>query len=135
MLSNWYLRNAPLPLRPPIRFRLIGECPEVEKLKKTIERVADTDLVVLITGENGTGKEVVAQMIHYLSKRRDEILVAVNCAAISENLLESELFGHEKGAFTDAHQKREGKFELANNGTLFLDEIGDMSLDGQSKLY
>ncbi len=114
--------------------QMIGECPEIEKLKKTIERVADTDLVVLITGENGTGKEVVAQMIHYLSQRRDEILVAVNCAAISESLLESELFGHEKGAFTDAHQKREGKFELANNGTLFLDEIGDMSLDGQSKL-
>jgi len=114
--------------------QMIGECAEIEALKKTIERVADTDLVVLITGENGTGKEVVAQMIHYLSRRRDEILVAVNCAAISESLLESELFGHEKGAFTDAHQKREGKFELANNGTLFLDEIGDMSLDGQSKL-
>lgn len=113
---------------------LIGECPAIEKLKSTLERVANTDLVILITGENGTGKEVVAQMIHYLSDRRDEVLVAVNCAAISENLLESELFGHEKGAFTDAHQSREGKFELANNGTLFLDEIGDMSLDGQSKL-
>jgi Nif-specific regulatory protein len=96
--------------------------------------VANTDLVVLITGENGTGKEVVAQMIHYLSDRRDEVIVAVNCAAISESLLESELFGHEKGAFTDAHQARVGKFELANGGTLFLDEIGDMSLSGQSKL-
>ena len=73
-------------------------------------------------------------MIHYLSGRRDEVLVAVNCAAISETLLESELFGHEKGAFTDAHQAREGKFELANGGTLFLDEIGDMSLGGQAKL-
>ena len=114
--------------------QLIGKCEAIEKLKATIEKVANTELVILITGENGTGKEVVAQMIHYLSARRDEVLVAVNCAAISETLLESELFGHEKGAFTDAHQAREGKFELANNGTLFLDEIGDMSLDGQSKL-
>jgi len=114
--------------------QMIGECEAIEKLKSTIERVANTDLVILITGENGTGKEVVAQMIHYLSERKDEVLVAVNCAAISESLLESELFGHEKGAFTDAHQAREGKFELAKDGTLFLDEIGDMSLDGQSKL-
>ena len=114
--------------------QMIGECEEIQKLKKTIEKVANTDLVILITGENGTGKEVVAQMIHYLSDRRDNVLVAVNCAAISESLLESELFGHEKGSFTDAHQAREGKFELANGGTLFLDEIGDMSLSGQSKL-
>ena len=114
--------------------QLIGECPEIQKLKSTIEKVAHTDLVILITGENGTGKEVVAQLVHYLSDRRDNVLVAVNCAAISESLLESELFGHEKGAFTDAHQAREGKFELANGATLFLDEIGDMSLSGQSKL-
>ncbi|MEL7499947.1 MAG: sigma-54-dependent Fis family transcriptional regulator [Planctomycetota bacterium] len=113
---------------------MIGECDAIIELKKTIERVAGTELVVLITGENGTGKEVVAQMIHYLSPRRDEVMVAVNCAAITQSLLESELFGHEKGAFTDAHQAREGKFELASDGTLFLDEIGDMSLDGQSKL-
>ncbi len=113
---------------------LIGESECIEKLKSTVERVADTELAILITGENGTGKEVVAQMIHYLSSRRGEVLVAVNCAAISETLLESELFGHEKGAFTDAHQAREGKFELANGGTLFLDEIGDMSLGGQAKL-
>ena len=113
---------------------LIGESEGINKLKSTIERVADTELAILITGENGTGKEVVAQMVHYLSGRRDEVLVAVNCAAISETLLESELFGHEKGAFTDAHQAREGKFELANGGTLFLDEIGDMSLGGQAKL-
>ena len=113
---------------------MIGQCEAIEKLKASIQKVADTDLVILITGENGTGKEVVAQMIHYLSARRDEVLVAVNCAAISESLLESELFGHEKGSFTDAHQTREGKFELAKNGTIFLDEIGDMSLDGQSKL-
>ena len=113
---------------------LIGDSAGMQKLKSTVERVADTDLAILITGENGTGKEVVAQMVHYLSSRRDEVLVAVNCAAISETLLESELFGHEKGAFTDAHQTREGKFELANGGTLFLDEIGDMSLGGQAKL-
>ncbi len=114
--------------------KLIGKCDEVEKLKQTIERVAGTELSVLITGENGTGKEVVAQMIHYLSDRRDQILVAVNCAAITESLLESELFGHEKGAFTDAHEARVGKFELADGGTLFLDEIGDMSMGGQAKL-
>lgn len=113
---------------------LIGKCDEIEKLKQTIERVAGTELAVLITGENGTGKEVVAQMIHYLSDRRDQILVAVNCAAITESLLESELFGHEKGAFTDAHEARAGKFELADGGTLFLDEIGDMSMGGQAKL-
>ncbi len=114
--------------------QLIGECGQLHELKQTIERVADTDLAILITGENGTGKEVVAQLIHYLSNRRDRVLVAVNCAAITESLLESELFGHEKGAFTDAHQTRVGKFELADQGTLFLDEIGDMSLGGQAKL-
>ena len=113
---------------------LIGQCAEIEKLKTTIQRVANTDIAILILGENGTGKEVVAQLIHYLSNRSDQVLVAVNCAAITETLLESELFGHEKGAFTDAHQAREGKFELADGGTLFLDEIGDMSLGGQAKL-
>lgn len=113
---------------------LIGQSAEIEKLKKTIGRVADTELSILITGENGTGKEVVAQLVHYLSSRRGEVMVAVNCAAISETLLESELFGHEKGAFTDAHEARAGKFELADGGTLFLDEIGDMSLGGQAKL-
>ncbi|MCH2181601.1 MAG: sigma-54-dependent Fis family transcriptional regulator [Mariniblastus sp.] len=114
--------------------QLIGNCEAIEQLKQTIDRIADTDLAILITGENGTGKEVVAQLIHYLSARRDGVLVAVNCAAITESLLESELFGHEKGAFTDAHQSRAGKFELADKGTLFLDEIGDMSLGGQAKL-
>jgi len=114
--------------------QLIGECPNLEALRSTIRRVADTDLAMLILGENGTGKEVVAQMIHYLSRRRGEPLVAVNCAALTETLLESELFGHEKGAFTDARETRQGKFELASRGTLFLDEIGDMSLGGQAKL-
>ncbi|MFT7640697.1 MAG: DNA-binding NtrC family response regulator [Pirellulaceae bacterium] len=114
--------------------QLIGQCPAVEALRSTVQRVANTDLAILVLGENGTGKEVVSQMIHYLSRRRHEPLVAVNCAAMTETLLESELFGHEKGAFTDAHDTRIGKFELASGGTLFLDEIGDMSLSGQAKL-
>ena len=116
------------------RVQLIGNSPAVEALRSTIRRVADTELAVLITGDNGTGKEVVAQLIHYLGRRRDQPLIAVNCAAIAESLLESELFGHEKGAFTDASQSRPGKFELAAGGTLFLDEIGDLSLAGQAKL-
>jgi Nif-specific regulatory protein len=116
------------------RVQMIGQSPAIEKVKVTAARVAHTDLNLLITGENGTGKEVIAQMVHYMSPRRDQILVAVNCAAISETLLESELFGHEKGAFTDAYQARKGKFELATGGTLFLDEIGDLSLGGQAKL-
>ena len=114
--------------------RMIGDCAPVEALRSTVHRVANTDLAVLILGENGTGKEVVSKRIHYLSDRRNEPFVAVNCAALTETLLESELFGHEKGAFTDAHATREGKFELASGGTLFLDEIGDMSLSGQAKL-
>lgn len=114
--------------------RLIGQCPAIEALRETVSRVADTDLAVLILGENGTGKEVVSQMIHYLSGRRHQPLIAVNCAALTETLLESELFGHERGAFTDAHDARPGKFELASGGTLFLDEIGEMSLGGQAKL-
>ena len=114
--------------------KLIGKSPAVNALRSTIDRVAYTDLAILILGENGTGKEVVSQSIHYLSNRRDEPFVAVNCAAIAETLLESELFGHEKGAFTDAHEARAGKFELASGGTLFLDEIGDLSPGGQAKL-
>jgi Nif-specific regulatory protein len=113
---------------------LVGGSPAVEALRSTIGRVAGTDLAILILGENGTGKEVVAQSVHYLSKRRAEPFVAINCAALTETLLESELFGHEKGAFTDAHESRAGKFELASGGTLFLDEIGDLSLGGQAKL-
>jgi Nif-specific regulatory protein len=114
--------------------QLIGDCPAIHALRSAIDRIADTELAVLILGQNGTGKEVVAQMIHYRSRRRQEPLLAVNCAAIAETLLESELFGHEKGAFTDAREMRRGKFELAARGTLFLDEIGDMSLGGQAKL-
>ena len=114
--------------------QLIGSCAAIEALRSTIQRVANTDLTVLILGENGTGKEVVSKRIHYLSSRRNEPFIAVNCAALTETLLESELFGHEKGAFTDAHETRPGKFELASGGTLFLDEIGDMSQSGQAKL-
>jgi transcriptional regulator with GAF, ATPase, and Fis domain len=116
------------------RVRLIGENPAIDALRSIVRRVADTDLAVLILGENGTGKEVVAQSIHYLSRRRDQPFIAVNCAAIPETLAESELFGHEKGAFTDAREARAGKFELAAGGTLFLDEIGDLSLPCQAKL-
>lgn len=114
--------------------QLVGNSPQVEAVRSTVRRIADTDLAILILGENGTGKEVVARSIHYLSRRRDQPFIAVNCAALTETLLESELFGHEKGAFTDAHQTRAGKFELASGGTLFLDEIGDMSPSGQAKL-
>ena len=114
--------------------QLIGNSPAIEAVRSTTQRIADTDLAILILGENGTGKEVVARSIHYLSGRREQPFIAVNCAALSETLLDSELFGHEKGAFTDAHETRAGKFELASGGTLFLDEIGDMSLSGQAKL-
>jgi transcriptional regulator with GAF, ATPase, and Fis domain len=114
--------------------QLIGQCPQVRALRDTITRVAPTELAVLILGENGTGKEVVARSLHLQSGRRDQAFVAVNCAAIAETLLESELFGHEKGAFTDAVSERAGKFELATGGTLLLDEIGEMSPGGQAKL-
>ena len=114
--------------------KLIGESQAMEDLRTTVQRVANTNLAILILGENGTGKEVISQAVHYLSDRRHEPFVAVNCAAWTETLLESELFGHEKGAFTDAHEARAGKFELASGGTLFLDEIGDLSLGGQAKL-
>lgn len=114
--------------------QFLGRSPVIEVLRSTIRRVANTDLAVLILGENGTGKEVVSQSIHYLSDRRDQPFIAVNCAALTETLLESELFGHEKGAFTDAHDSRQGKFELASGGTLFLDEVGDLSAGGQAKL-
>jgi Nif-specific regulatory protein len=116
------------------RVSMIGESPAIQALRSIVQRVADTDLAVLILGENGTGKEVVAQLIHYLSERRDKPFIAVNCAAIPDTLAESELFGHEKGAFTDAHDMRPGKFELAADGNLFLDEIGDLSPSGQAKL-
>ena len=113
---------------------LIGKHPAINTVRESATKVANTNLSVLILGKNGTGKEVLARMIHYESGRRTGPFVAVNCAALVESLLESELFGHEKGAFTDANQMRQGKFELASGGTLFLDEVGDMSPNGQAKL-
>jgi Nif-specific regulatory protein len=113
---------------------IIGKSLATVALRGTVERLAGTDLPVLILGESGTGKEVVAQSLHYGGSRRDSPFIPVNCAAVTETLLESELFGHEKGAFTDAREAHQGKFELAEGGTLFLDEIGDMSANGQAKL-
>ena len=113
---------------------MIGNSLPIQKIKETIEKVAPTDARVMITGENGSGKELVAKWIHEKSNRADGQLVEVNCAAIPSELIESELFGHEKGSFTSAIKQRIGKFELANGGTLFLDEIGDMSLSAQAKV-
>ena len=113
---------------------LIGESSAMQAMRSTIRRLAATDLPVLILGESGTGKEVVAQTLHFQGPRADRPFIAVNCAALTETLLESELFGHEKGAFTDAREMHRGKFEVAEGGTIFLDEIGDMSPGGQAKL-
>jgi two-component system nitrogen regulation response regulator NtrX len=113
---------------------LVGESLALKQIQELIRRVAPTTGSVLITGENGTGKELVAQSLHAVSSRYNKPFVEVNCAAIPEELIESELFGHEKGAFTGATQLRRGKFDLANGGTLFLDEIGDMSLKTQAKI-
>ncbi|MCO6462279.1 MAG: sigma-54-dependent Fis family transcriptional regulator [Saprospiraceae bacterium] len=113
---------------------MIGQSPAISKIHETIERVAPTEARVLITGGNGTGKELVAKLIHAKSNRNTAPLIEVNCAAIPSELIESELFGHEKGAFTSAVKQRIGKFEQANGATLFLDEIGDMSLEAQAKV-
>ena len=113
---------------------IVGDSRAIAHVQQTIERVAPTEARVLITGEPGTGKELVARWIHAKSERRDGPVVEVNCAAIPSELIESELFGHEKGAFTGATKQRIGKFEQADGGTLFLDEIGDMSLDAQAKV-
>ncbi|WP_103030368.1 sigma-54-dependent transcriptional regulator [Salinibacter altiplanensis] len=115
---------------PPI----IGESAEIQEIKDTIQRVAPTEARVLVSGENGTGKELVAKWMHHKSGRAGEPMVEVNCAAIPSELIESELFGHEKGAFTGATEQRIGKFEQAHEGTLFLDEVGDMSLSAQAKV-
>jgi DNA-binding NtrC family response regulator len=113
---------------------MIGESAPIKKIKETIEKVGPTEARVLITGDNGSGKELVARWLHEKSNRREGQLVEVNCAAIPSELIESELFGHEKGSFTSAIKQRIGKFEQANGGTLFLDEIGDMSLNAQAKV-
>ena len=113
---------------------MVGESKGINQVKETIEKVAPTDARVLITGPNGTGKELVAHWIHEKSNRAQAPFIAVNCAAIPSELIESELFGHEKGAFTSAMKQRQGKFEQAHGGTLFLDEVGDMSLSAQAKV-
>ena len=113
---------------------MIGEHPSIKKIEEIIQRVAGTDATVLITGESGTGKELAARAIHTLSARAARPFVPVNCAAIPENLLESELFGHVRGAFTGAHSSRLGMFQLANNGTILLDEVGELPLALQAKL-
>ena len=116
------------------RNQMVGESAEIEKVRNIIEKVAPTEARVMITGANGTGKEVVAHLIHENSSRAKKVMVEVNCAAIPSELIESELFGHTKGSFTSAIKDRAGKFEQADGGTLFLDEIGDMSLSAQAKV-
>lgn len=113
---------------------MIGDSLPMQQIRETIAKVAPTDARVLITGENGVGKELIARQIHALSNRNSAPLIEVNCAAIPSELIESELFGHEKGSFTSAIKQRIGKFEQANGGTLFMDEVGDMSLDAQAKV-
>ncbi len=116
------------------KYTMIGESESIQHVRSLIERVAPTEARVLITGENGTGKEVVARLIHEQSNRANQPFIEVNCAAIPSELIESVLFGHEKGSFTGAVKQQIGKFEQADNGTIFLDEIGDMSLDAQAKV-
>ena len=113
---------------------IVGSSEPIKKILETVETVAPTEARVLINGKNGTGKELIARWLHEKSNRRENAIVEVNCAAIPSELIESELFGHEKGSFTSAHKQRLGKFELAHGGTLFLDEIGDMSLSAQAKV-
>ncbi|MCU0645894.1 MAG: sigma-54 dependent transcriptional regulator, partial [bacterium] len=113
---------------------IIGVSPKIQQVFEQINRVCATDATVLIQGESGTGKELIMKAIHYHSHRKDQPLITVNCGAVPFNLLESEFFGHEKGAFTDAKERKIGKFEQANGGTIFLDEIGELPLDAQVKL-
>jgi DNA-binding NtrC family response regulator len=128
------VENKVLKKKVSKNYEMIGESKEIEAIKEMIEKVAPTDARVLITGSNGTGKELVAHWVHQKSPRSSSPFVEVNCAAIPSELIESELFGHVKGAFTSAVKDRAGKFEAANKGTIFLDEIGDMSLSAQAKV-
>ncbi|HUS86657.1 MAG TPA: sigma-54 dependent transcriptional regulator [Bacteroidales bacterium] len=132
--SNLITQTKVLKKQVSKKYEIIGESEAIVKVKKMIERIAPTEARVLITGSNGTGKELVAHQIHEKSNRSRGPFVEVNCAAIPSELIESELFGHEKGSFTSAHKQRIGKFEQANGGTIFLDEIGDMSLSAQAKV-
>ncbi len=131
---NLLRENISLKKEVQRKTQIIGEHPEMRAIMETLKKVAPTNARILIMGENGTGKELVARVLHEMSLRAKEPFVEVNCAAIPEELIESELFGHEKGAFTGAISKRVGKFELADGGTLFLDEVGDMSLSAQAKV-
>jgi len=128
------VENKVLKKKVSKNYEMIGESKEIDSIKEMIEKVAPTDARVLITGSNGTGKELVAHWVHQKSPRSSAPFVEVNCAAIPSELIESELFGHVKGAFTSAVKDRAGKFEAANKGTIFLDEIGDMSLSAQAKV-
>ena len=130
--ENAYLKNELL--NKYINYEFITKNKQLKSIIREVDKIKNNPITILITGESGTGKEVLSEYIHFTSNRKEERFVSINCAALSENLLLSELFGHERGAFTGAIEKKIGKFELANKGTLFLDEIGDMSLDIQSKL-
>jgi DNA-binding NtrC family response regulator len=132
LLNYRFNQNHSVKLSDGVVF--VGNSPQLHKALNLVDKVAPTDTTVLITGESGTGKELIAQAIHEKSSRRSGPLIKINCAAIPESLLESELFGYEKGAFTGAHATKPGRFELADKGTLFLDEIGEMSLEMQVKL-
>src|SRR5437667_1175736 len=134
-LSDRKLRDQVKDLRRQVSEELlVGESEPMKTLEQHIRSAAPSNSRVLITGENGSGKEIVARTLHRLSLRAEQPFVDVNCAAIPKDLIESELFGHRKGAFTDAREERKGKFELADGGTLFLDEVGDMSLEAQAKM-
>ncbi|AVI51384.1 response regulator [Pukyongia salina] len=128
------VENKRLKKKVSKNYEMIGESPAIVQIKEMIEKVAPTEARVLITGPNGTGKELVAHWLHQKSERAGGPLIEVNCAAIPSELIESELFGHVKGAFTSANKDRAGKFEAANGGTIFLDEVGDMSLSAQAKV-
>ena len=128
------VQNKVLRKKVSKKYKMVGNSPALQKIQEMIERVAPTDARVLIIGANGSGKELIAHAIHQKSERSNAPMIEVNCAAIPSELIESELFGHEKGAFTSAIKQRKGKFETANGGTLFLDEVGDMSLKAQAKV-
>ena len=128
------VENKRLKTKVSKQYEMVGNSPSIEAVKSIIDKVAPTEARVLITGPNGTGKELVAHWLHQKSSRSNGPMIEVNCAAIPGELIESELFGHIKGAFTSAHKDRAGKFEAANKGTIFLDEIGDMSLSAQAKV-
>ena len=132
--KNLVVENKRLKKKVSKKYEMIGNSDAIDQIKDMIEKVAPTDARVLITGPNGTGKELVAHWLHEKSERSSGALIEVNCAAIPSELIESELFGHVKGAFTSANKDRAGKFEAANGGTIFLDEIGDMSLSAQAKV-